>query len=387
MFLFEEFNYNEEEARKIYGHDFRASYNWIDDVLMDENYISQFNTPEERRHFMFSVNEISMPSNIPALPFKVYEIHEYGTVENKRIPLDEAQKEYIKNKLNLLGDAVHIIDENFNNGKAIEITYDISKDEYRWNFVKTNIANNERKHEEAMNAVEIPEPSLESWLFMLDAYYNEKNPRIIFKKFKGKLNQLLEYLVIAYKLNWPKAVYGIDSVLYTCFGDGRFISDNINKSNICKDAAARYAKTYEPNLDIQELIDEHKNIYKADSNIPTKGKPVAELLNSDPYIKRFKFVNPDRYTDDIFNINIDTADGKNVWVVICQCQVQYAGRPYYLSAYEKRVEVQKYGQTYIQFENEINKHTYVTLFKNTLKDLLNDYWKMLMQDIKEYEIK
>ena len=40
MFLFEDFNYNEEEARKIYGHNFRASHNWIDDVLMDENYIS-----------------------------------------------------------------------------------------------------------------------------------------------------------------------------------------------------------------------------------------------------------------------------------------------------------------------------------------------------------
>ena len=31
---------NEEEAKKIYGHNFRASYNWIEDVLMDEDYIS-----------------------------------------------------------------------------------------------------------------------------------------------------------------------------------------------------------------------------------------------------------------------------------------------------------------------------------------------------------
>lgn len=387
MFLFESFIYNEEEAKKIYGSSFRSAWSWIEDVLMDEDYISQFNTREERRHFMFSVNEINMPSNIPALPFKVYEIHEYDTDKDKRIPLDNNQKEYIKNKLNLLGDAVHIIDDNYNDGKAIAITYDISKDEYRWNYVKTNIANNERKHEEAMNAVEIPEPSLESWLFMLDAYYNEKNPRIIFKKFKGNLNQLLEYLVIAYKLNWTNAVHGVDSVLYTCFGDGRFISDNRDKANICKDAAARYAKTYEPDLDIQELIDEHKNIYKADSNIPVKGKPIAELLNSDTYIKSFKFVNPDRYANDVFNINIDTADGKNVWIVIRQRQVQYAGRLYYLYAYEKRVEVQKYGQTYIQFENEINRHIYVSLHKNTLKDLLNDYWELLMQDIKEYKMK
>ena len=54
-----------------------------------------------------------MPSNISALQFKVLEIHEYG-FENERMPLDKEQKEYIKNKLSILGDAVHIIDDNYN---------------------------------------------------------------------------------------------------------------------------------------------------------------------------------------------------------------------------------------------------------------------------------
>ena len=99
MFLFENFTYNEEEARKLYGSSFRCAWSWIDDVLMDEDYISQFDTPEERRHFMFSVNNISMPSNMSTLPFKVLKIQEYGVVENDRIPLDNEQKEYIKKKL------------------------------------------------------------------------------------------------------------------------------------------------------------------------------------------------------------------------------------------------------------------------------------------------
>ena len=40
MFLFESFIYNEEEARKMYGDSFRYASSWIDDVLMDEKYIS-----------------------------------------------------------------------------------------------------------------------------------------------------------------------------------------------------------------------------------------------------------------------------------------------------------------------------------------------------------
>ena len=40
MFLFESFTYNEEDARKIYGSSFRSAWSWIEDVVMDENFIS-----------------------------------------------------------------------------------------------------------------------------------------------------------------------------------------------------------------------------------------------------------------------------------------------------------------------------------------------------------
>lgn len=387
MFLFESFTYNEEEAKKLYGLSFRRAQSWIDDVLMDEKYISQFNTPEERRHFMFSVNNISMPASMPTLPFKVLEIHEYGVVENERIPLDKEQKEYIKNKLSLLGDAVNIIDDNYNDGKAIVITYDISKDEYRWNLVHKQIKDREDKLNNAVSKIEISEPPLEAWLFMLKSFYDGKNPRVIFKKYNGNLDQLMQYLIIAHKLNWTAAVKQINGMLYTCFGDGRWITANDEQANPYKEAAKRAAERYEPDEDIQELIDDYKNINKSQKSIPPKAKPIAELLNSDPYIKSFKFVNPECYSDDVFNINIDTADGKNVWIVVRQRQIQYSGKPYYLRAYEKRAEIQKQGQTYYKFENEINKHAYVTLIKNTLKDLLNDYWELLMQDIKDYRMK
>jgi len=129
-----------------------------------------------------------MPSNMPTLPFKVLEIHEYGLPENKRIPLDKEQKEYIKSKLSLLGDAVHIIDYNYNDGKGIAITYDISKDEYRWNLVHKQIKDREDKLNNALSKIEIAEPSFKAWAFMLKSFYDGKNPRVIFKKYSGNLD-------------------------------------------------------------------------------------------------------------------------------------------------------------------------------------------------------
>ena len=98
------------------------------------------------------------------------------------------QKDYIKNKLSILGDAVHIIDDNYNDGKAIAITYDISKDEYRWNLVHKQIKDQEDKLNNSVNQIEISEPSLDAWSFMLKSFYDGKNPKLIFKKYSGNLD-------------------------------------------------------------------------------------------------------------------------------------------------------------------------------------------------------
>ena len=394
MFLFESFIYNEEEAKKLYGSSFRSAWSWIEDVVMDEKYISQFNTPEERRHFMFSVNIIHMPSNMSALPFKVLEIHEYG-FENERVPLDKEQKEYIKNKLSILGDAVHIIDDNYNGGKAIAITYDISKDEYRWNLVHKQIKDREDKLNNAVNKIEISEPSLDSWAFMLKSFYDGKNPRVIFKKYSGNLDQLMQYLIVAHKINWDAAVKQINGMLYTCFGDGRLIPDNVDQANPYKEAAKRAAERYEPDEDIQELIDDYKDISKSQKNIPPKAKPIAELLDNDSYIIDYNIYANGRSSDydPLFEINVNTQDGKNVWIV-----VKHYNGSYYLTAYQNRILDQGhkiYGE-YAKYENQINKHTYFNMKLGggrgpkqdaTLKNLLDIWWEQLMQDIKDYRMK
>ena len=394
MFLFESFAYNEEEAKKIYGSSFSSAWSWIEDVVMDEKYISQFNTPEERRHFMFSVNIIRMPSNMSALPFKVLEIHEYG-FENERMPLDKEQKEYIKNKLSLLGDAVHIVDDNYNDGKAIAITYDISKDEYRWNLVHKQIKDREDKLNNAVNKIEISEPSLDSWAFMLKSFYDGKNPRVIFKKYSGNLDQLMQYLIVAHKINWDAAIKQINGILYTCFGDGRLIPDNVDQANPYKEAAKRAAERYEPDEDIQELIDDYKDISKSQKNIPPKAKPIAELLDNDSYIIDYNIYANGRSSDydPLFEINVNTQDGKNVWIV-----VKHYNGSYYLTAYQNRILDQGhkiYGE-YAKYENQINKHTYFNMKLGggrgpkqdaTLKNLLDIWWEQLMQDIKDYRMK
>lgn len=395
MFLFESFTYNEEEAKKLYGSSFRSAWSWIEDVVMDENFISQFKTPEERRHFMFSVNTISMPSNMPTLPFKVLEIHEYGLAENKRIPLDKEQKEYIKKKLNVLGDAVYIVDDNYNDGKAIAITYDISKDEYRWNLVHKQIKDHEDKLNNALSKIEITEPSLEAWSFMLKSFYDGKNPRIIFKKYRGNLDQLMQYLIIAYKLNWGNAVKQINGMLYTCFGDGRWITANDEQADPYKEAAKRAAERYEPDEDIQDLINDYKGINKSQKNIPPKAKPIAELLDNDSYIVDYNIYAHGRSSqyDPLFEINVNTEDGKNVWIV-----VKHYGGSYYLAAYQNRILVQnsRIYADYARYENQINKHTYYNMNFNipgrprqdaTLKNVLDTWWEQLMQDIKDYKMK
>ena len=392
MFLFESFAYNEEEAKKIYGSSFRSAWSWIEDVVMDEKYISQFNTPEERRHFMFSVNIIRMPSNMSALQFKVLEIHEYG-FENERVPLDKEQKDYIKNKLSLLGDAVHIIDDNYNDGKAIAITYDISKDEYRWNLVHKQIKDREDKLNNAVNKIEISEPSLDAWSFMLKSFYDGKNPKLIFKKYSRNLDQLMQYLVVAHKINWDAAVKQINGMLYTCFGDGRLIPDNTEQVNLYKEAAKREVERYEPDEDIQELIDDYKSFTKSQKNIPPKAKPIAELLDNDSYIIDYSIYANGRSSDydPLFEINVNTQDGKNVWIV-----VKHYGGSYYLAAYQNRINYGKIYADYAKYENQINKHTYFNMKLGggreakqdaTLKNLLDIWWEQLMQDIKDYRMK
>ena len=395
MFLFESFIYNEEEAKKLYGSSFRSAWSWIKDVIMDKKYISQFNAPEERRHFMFSVNIIRMPSNMPALPFEVLEINEYGLAENERVPLDKEQKEYIKNKLSILGDAVHIVDDNYNDGKAIAITYDISKDEYRWNLVHKQIKDQEDKLNNSVNQIEISEPSLDAWSFMLKSFYDGKNPRVIFKKYSGNLDQLMQYLIVAHKINWDAAVKQINGMLYTCFGDGRLIHDNTEQANPYKEAAKRAAERYEPDEDIQELIDDYKGFTKSQKNIPPKAKPIAELLDNDSYIIDYSIYANGRSSDydPLFEINVNTKDGKNVWIV-----VKHYGGSYYLAAYQNRILDQGhkiYGD-YAKYENQINKHTYFNMKLGfgrgakqdaTLKNLLDIWWEQLMQDIKDYRMK
>jgi len=105
-----------------------------------------------------------------------------------------------------LGDAIKIISTNYNG--HILVSYDIEKDEYRWNLAHQRI----QEHEDQINAINIAEPNIEDWLFMLDSYYNQKNPRLIFKKINDN-DKLIRLYVIACKLDWNAAKINIKSIM------------------------------------------------------------------------------------------------------------------------------------------------------------------------------
>ena len=157
--------------------------------------------------------------------------------------------------------------------------------------------------------------------------------------------------------------------------------------------AAKISKDYaNGKLGKQSFSDKMDSILASFSR---KAKPIAELLDNDSYIIDYSIYANGRSSDydPLFEINVNTQDGKNVWIVV----KHYSGS-YYLAAYQNRILDQGhkiYGD-YAKYENQINKHTYFNMKLGfgrgakqdaTLKNLLDIWWEQLMQDIKDYRMK
>ena len=362
MFLFEEFTYDEEWAKKNYGESFIHNNWYLDGIINDYKFKASL-PKEDIERFNFSVSRYTGIPDVKNLYKISYAVH-YAWKPDE--PFKQDQIDYLTNKLSILGDAVKIIVPHYE--ATMIIQYFIEKDEYRWNREQAKV----KAREEAENEIVIPEPSEKSWLEMIDAFTYAKNPRIIFKKVKT-LNELLEKLIIAYKLKWPGAVNGIHSQLI------KFLkTDSANQNNPydnTKRVAFRYAQKYEIPEYIQELLDDLSIGSKNIGAIPTKGKHIAEKLDTCDLVKKYSIK---VYSDTIFMvINLQLTNGNEAHITISKPNL-------YLIRIYKDIEI-KDRYVYPKYETKIGRDYFSLPNRNRSNHVLNDtfdaYFDYIINDI------
>lgn len=374
MFLFENFIYDDEWAKKNYGESYKHNNWYLESFLKDDEYYKLLKTlPEnEKDRFNFAVNKFYMPNSDSNNFYKIgYGIH-YAWKPDP--PFQQDQIDFIKRKLSVLGDAVKIIIPHINASMIIQ--YFIEKDEYRWNKEHARIKN----HEDKLSVIEIPEPTLENWLWMINMMTLKKNPRLIFKKFKEDLNQQLEYLVIAYKLKWPGAVNVISRQLYHCFGDGRLVSDNTSQAELYVEATKKYVKTYEIPEEIQEVLDDFNMGSKCTVAVPTKAKYIAEQLDKCKDIKKYS-ISQYRQSyeyDIILVIYVELTNGNKAYITVSHPNL------YMINIY-KNIKIEK-GSVEVKNEDHIG-HTYFSMVNrkrsnHVLNDTFDDFLDHMIETIK-----
>lgn len=353
MFLFEDFKYNEAWAIVHYGESYKHN-NWYLDGIINDYKFKQSLPKEDIERFNFSVTRYTEIPDVNNLYKISYAVH-YAYKPDP--PFKQDQIDYLTNKLSILGDAVKIIIPHYQGSMIIQ--YFIEKDEYRWNKEHARV----EAKENAVNAITIPEPTEKSWLQMLEAYNFGKNPRMIFKKIKT-LDELLEKLVIAIKIDWRPAISALHSKMYTFLK-----SDTVNKNNPLDntyDAAYKYALAYNTPEYIQELMDDTNDALKHSGSIPTKAKHFAELLDHNNLVKNYsiKQYRKDDAYDIIMVANVELVNGNKAYITIQHPNL------YILRMY-KNIEF-KNGYINTKYEDKIGKDYFSLPNKNRTNHVLND---------------
>ena len=279
MFLFEDFTYDEEWAKKHYGGSNPSNaWDYLGNILHpSDEFLKELDKKGiARKDYIFSVNTI----HIPYLDDRVYSVQMYW----EKHELNNDQIEYIIDKLSILGDAIKILSKKHNDGYSILISYDVTKDEYRWNKTHDYEDKKEKDINDAVNELSQHNPSLEKWIFMLDSFYNKKSVRRSFKKIK-ELDDIIDHIIIGYYINYPEAVNYLLGWMYHPLGQYQY--------NIYKIAFARYAKTYEPDNEIKDLVNDFKTSFKNNQVVPRRGKAIAKILDSDSDVKSYTIINND----------------------------------------------------------------------------------------------
>lgn len=365
MFLFEDFTYDESWAATHYGDSFHHTNWYLEGIINDWQYMQSLPNKDDIKRFHFAVSRMNLNGISDNNIFKItISEHIYNEPDP---PFRQDQVDYLTNKLSILGDAVKIIIPSVSGMMVIQ--YFIEKDEYRWNKEHKRV----QDKEDAVNSIQIPEPSIDCWLEMLNDFNYGKNPRVIFKKAKT-LDELLEKLVIAIKLQWYGATNAISHQMH------RFLkSDIVNKNNPLDntyDAAYKFALTYEIPEIIQEIMEGDKEGFKHIGPIPTKGKYLANKLDDNEYVRKY-WIKPHRkqYSyDPILYAYVELTNDKSGYIVITQPSL------YHLKIY-KTIEIVK-GSVVTKDENMIGEDKYWSVFnKGRSNHVLNDTIDLYLDEI------
>lgn len=275
MLLFENFKYDEEWAIKNYG-DFYQSKDYIQNYLNDRDYyfaVSQYNEISSKRS----------KTNI----YDIQLINKSNLFESPELFSWDAY-DYAIEKLKELGPCVQFVkNKKFKNNHnqecaELSIMYDISLDKKRWNIAYSKLT----------SIIESPEmekcvPTIDTWVYMLDNRYKNKNPKYIFSKNKDFFDTAQKYIV-AIKLDWEDAFLYLENVLYGIQSLDKYAY--LNKRFV--NALSEFAKLYEPDEEVKDILNDFKLISKnvGEGNyVPVKYLKVANMLDENNLVQYYKF--------------------------------------------------------------------------------------------------
>lgn len=276
MLLFENFTYNKRWASQFYEDFYNSSEyfkQYLNDGLNTIRYIYSVHRLYDKNHDnthyeVFCHNKSDLFSNDFSFKHYAYaynKLKEYGTC----IQIDQESQKYFEED----GCSSQFV--------KLKFTYLIEKDEKRWNL-------EQQKYDAAFKTDEILNcnPTLEQWLYMIQAKYDRKNPSLLFRKENNVENISAKY-IIAVKLNWDDAADAAFEKLSIILA----LPANIDKySYQFKKFIKAYAEQYEMNSDIEELISDFKQSDKNNGDsIPTKYTEFAKKLDMNPLVQKYQY--------------------------------------------------------------------------------------------------
>lgn len=308
MLLFENFTYNGSKACKFYTNtwacvfydDYYHTCGYFKDLLNENN--ESFYVKCIKKDFQNDADN------------SIYEVTYTDKSDIFKESFPKEKFDYALNILKNYGNGLTILPEtkySSDDQCAIFFKYDICKDEYRWN----------KEHEKVENELnagnfEQYDPSLEQWIYMLNAKTKNKDPKLLFNKLSSVEDGIAKFIIIR-KLNWSAADSKIRYILETKF------NIEYRTLNLLQEYADIF---YKPDEIIQELIIDALSTTKNNDYVPSKYIKIAQILDNNMLVSKYHFDENYSYN----RINIVCSNGKKGKLYIDEDGKNWKGTVFYI---------------------------------------------------------